>query len=40
MTSVYIAKLGPVTQITDIVAQKIDGLPLVIYEIILAGFLV
>lgn len=37
ITPVYTAKLGLVTQKTDIDAQKIDGFILKTYEIVLAG---
>lgn len=40
MTSTYIAKLGVVIQKTDIKGQKIDNSSLIIYGIILIGFLV
>ncbi len=38
MTLTYIAKLGLVTQKTNVGAQKIDGTSLVIYEIVLVNF--
>ena len=38
MNPTYAAKLGLVTQKTDVSAQKIDGLTLVIYGMVLAGF--
>ena len=40
MTSTFVAKLGLVIQKTDISIQKINGLLLVIYGMVLAGFLV
>lgn len=40
MTLISAVKLGLVTQKTDVGTQKIDGSPLVIYEIVLVGFLV
>lgn len=38
MTPIYVAKLGFITQKTDMGAQKIDSSPLVIYEMALIGF--
>ncbi len=38
MTLTYVVKLNLVTRKTDISAQKINGLPLVTYEMVLAGF--
>lgn len=38
MTCIHIAKLGLVTCKTDIDTQKIHGLPLFTYQIVLAGF--
>lgn len=38
MTSVYASKLGLVTRKTDVGAQKIDGLSLKTYRIVIAGF--
>ena len=38
MTPTFAAKLGLATRKTDIGAQKIDGLPLVTYEMVLASF--
>lgn len=38
MTPAYVVKLGLVIQKTDNDVQKIDGLPLVIYEMLLVGF--
>lgn len=38
MTLIYAVKLGLVTWKNDFNAQKIDGLPLVIYEMVLTGF--
>ena len=40
MTPTFAAKLGLATQKTDVDTQKIDGSPLVTYEMVLAGFLV
>lgn len=40
MTPIFVAKLSLVVQKTDVDAQKIDGLLLVTYGIILADFLV
>lgn len=40
MTPTYIAELGLVIWKTDIGGQKIYGLPLVAYGIVLVGFLV
>lgn len=39
MTPAYVAKLRPITQKTSIWAQKIDALPLKIYDMISAKFL-
>ena len=38
MTSTFAAKLGLVIQKTDINAQKINGLSLVTYKMVLVGF--
>ena len=38
MAPTYAAKFGLVNQKTDVSAQKIDGLTLIIYGIVLAGF--
>ncbi len=38
MTPGYAAKVGPVTQKTNVDTKKIDSSPLVIYAIVLAGF--
>lgn len=40
MTSIYIIELGFITQKTDVNIQKINCLPLVIYKIVLASFLI
>lgn len=40
MTPTFIAKLSLITQKTDVSIQKIDNSLLVIYEMVLAGFLV
>lgn len=40
MTPIFVAKLSLVVQKTDVDAQKIDGLLLVTYGMILADFLV
>ena len=40
MIPTFTTKLGHVTQKTDVDAQKIDGLFLIIYEMLLGGFLV
>ena len=38
MNPTYAAKLGLVTRKTDVDAQKIDGLTLITYEMVLVGF--